>query len=450
MKLILMSLFFVCFSVIAFPAEAEVIAYWVGVNTRSVNESIPNVIISIALSEPATGSTGVHYQIKPGGTATEGLDYIGVSGVLYWETGENYAQNITISLIDDDIVESMEFFEVEIDAADGAEISPLDSIMQIQIQDNDTGYQVTLAKSSTNPGVIIDRFCRDESGEYFECGTRLLSTYEGDETLSFSVIVTPAPVSPDVVTVTLEPWGAMSLEVSQISVGSSGFSDVPFDMNDSAPASLGGVDIVSVSGIDFWNKDLLADLGVYFYSDVVILQGCIVCVASAVIGIDCHSLCSAWVVCERNDGEKISGTDLELLRRYRDEILASSNEGLAVTDLYQSMSPGLALALVSDPTLISDFSDLRNKMWPLLENILDGDGNMVLTAEMQSSLTNILDRLEAEAPSETTATIASLRTEANLDGLTGQTATAVQNSFVQGVNVPTQKHTWGKLKSLFR
>ena len=153
------------------------------------------------------------------------------------------------------------------------------------------------------------------------------------------------------------------------------------------------------------------------------------------------------------DNAKSAGSvqsDIDLMRRYRDEILAISNEGLAISDLYDAMGYGLISAYLSNPNLGGDFAATRNSWFPALINLLDGDGLMPVSSQMQSDLTALLDNLVAAADTELASQLADLRSAADLDALTGKTVSMANAQFTAGGATPVEGTSWGSLKAQFR
>ncbi len=432
-------------------ATAQVHAYWVGAPTQSVSEGAPSVVFNMALSAPANGFTGVHYQIQAGGTATDTEDYVSSSGWLFWEDGQSQAQTVTISIVDDEVAEDDEYFDVEMDDSDGALLTGGDTVLRILIRDDDSGVQeVSLAKTNIDPGTVFDMYCPDEQNNLYFCDTTLIAQYQDDETLSVTVKVDPAPVAPDVVNVSLESYGAISLTQTEVSVGSTGYVDVPFTVPSGVPFVAGGVQILTGKAAGSvsvrWG---VPKIGALFTNRSQIID-CFNCIGHFFLTFECTYNCGNEIMCADQSSEKSATSDLDYLRRYRDEILAATPEGLAVASLYVDMSHGLTQALVFDFTLLPIVVAARNDLWPLLQNLVDGDGTMVITAGMQTNLTLLLDRFVAAAPAETATLLTDLRTAAGLDSLTGSTAAAAQASFVSGTNVSTEVISWGHLKTIFR
>ena len=90
----------------------------VSVNDVVVDENADSVTVDIRLSGPALDVVSLVYATT-GATATPGRDFYGTSGTLRFAQGE-VEQSVKISLLDDDIDEGDEFFEIRLHNVVGA------------------------------------------------------------------------------------------------------------------------------------------------------------------------------------------------------------------------------------------------------------------------------------------------------------------------------------------
>ena len=72
----------------------------------SAQENGTNVTITVNRVGGTNGATRVSYATVVGGTASSGVDYTGVSGVLTWTNGESVAKTFTVPILTNTVVES--------------------------------------------------------------------------------------------------------------------------------------------------------------------------------------------------------------------------------------------------------------------------------------------------------------------------------------------------------
>jgi uncharacterized delta-60 repeat protein len=120
----------------AAPPYAPTRPYW-GASSYGVRESDGVVTLQCAQG-PRGGYWGVRYTTMPG-SALEGSDYVGQSGVLFF--GPGGVATLTLRILEDDVEEGWETFRVVLEgpaeAGDPAEAT-------VWIQDNDFRYDVTV------------------------------------------------------------------------------------------------------------------------------------------------------------------------------------------------------------------------------------------------------------------------------------------------------------------
>ena len=74
----------------------------------SVAEANTNVIITVNRSGGTNGAAQVAYATIAGGTATNGVDYLAVAGVLNWTNGESGSKTFIVPVLNDGLAESNE------------------------------------------------------------------------------------------------------------------------------------------------------------------------------------------------------------------------------------------------------------------------------------------------------------------------------------------------------
>ncbi|PHQ67232.1 MAG: hypothetical protein COB93_11240, partial [Sneathiella sp.] len=101
--------------------------------------------VVISLDQPAQQPVTITYEIRPGtATATDtglpgDVDFIGSgTGTLIIPTGE-MSGSFSVGVVDDDVIEGLEVFIVQLTGADFADISPAFSSAVVVIQDDDIG-----------------------------------------------------------------------------------------------------------------------------------------------------------------------------------------------------------------------------------------------------------------------------------------------------------------------
>ncbi|WP_169569886.1 Calx-beta domain-containing protein [Sneathiella limimaris] len=100
--------------------------------------------VQVLLDTPSEDPIKIFYEVIPG-TATSdssvlgGLDYLDLGGgVITLLPGETF-KSFSVDLVDDDVIEGMEFFIVQLTGAENANIDPLASQAIIYIEDDDIG-----------------------------------------------------------------------------------------------------------------------------------------------------------------------------------------------------------------------------------------------------------------------------------------------------------------------
>ena len=168
------------------------------------------------------------------GTAAAGSDYTATSGTLTFAAGVT-SQNVTVSLIDDEVSESAEFFTVDLSNAVNAELVDDTGLATISDDDSGSGGATTLAigsaTGSENPGNAVFTVTRsgDTSGtttvQFTTTGTTAnagsdFSATSG--TLTFAAGVTTQFITvPVLADVLFEPTERFFVTLSNPSTGAS-------------------------------------------------------------------------------------------------------------------------------------------------------------------------------------------------------------------------------------
>ena len=106
----------------------------------AVDERAGRVVATVNRRGSPLGAVSVEYEIQAI-TATEDSDYVvPASGALSWEDGDATARTIVIALVQDDVEETGEQFEVRLSSASGAMLGDDDSLM---VEINAEGMAVT-------------------------------------------------------------------------------------------------------------------------------------------------------------------------------------------------------------------------------------------------------------------------------------------------------------------
>lgn len=104
-------------------------------------------------------------------------------------------------------------------------------------------------------------------------------------------------------------------------------------------------------------------------------------------------------------------SDLDILRRFRDEVLAASPVGSRYIELYYEHTREVTWLLLSDSTLRSRAREVIEELVPGIRGLLsDGTGQeIVLTEDMMEDIESLLDDLAARGSLELRATIGEVK-----------------------------------------
>ncbi|HKI84994.1 MAG TPA: hypothetical protein VKA63_11745, partial [Candidatus Krumholzibacteria bacterium] len=117
----------------------------------------------------------------------------------------------------------------------------------------------------------------------------------------------------------------------------------------------------------------------------------------------CPSFCSGepnWgdYLCPPSKTSLVLNDIISALRSYRDEVLASTENGQYYTNLYQELSPAMTHAAFRNMELFFAMLDGAGEWIPAFAALAAGNGNSVLvTQSMEASLARILDGLEGSS-----------------------------------------------------
>ena len=114
--------------------------------------------------------------------------------------------------------------------------------------------------------------------------------------------------------------------------------------------------------------------------------------------------------------------DEDLIYRFRDEVMMSSDGGRYYISRYYQTSPSLVRTTLSAPTLVYDVLEASRLWTPAIASVLDGDGSELITPEMVLSYEDIVDQLRERADASLRALIELEDRRINPRALVGLTA----------------------------
>jgi hypothetical protein len=146
--------------------------------------------------------------------------------------------------------------------------------------------------------------------------------------------------------------------------------------------------------------------------------------------LSCYLMCVGLGFC---DGERPAtesvGTpqrfmanvaEISLLQRLRDERMAASAGGQYYIGLYESLSLDLYGASFVDPLFYRELWDLKDAWMPAVANLVDGDGQMPVSADMQARLQDVLLRFQSDGSPALREAIEVERRALDLDRIAGR------------------------------
>ncbi len=140
------------------------------------------------------------------------------------------------------------------------------------------------------------------------------------------------------------------------------------------------------------------------------------------------------------------------LRRYRDEVLASSADGQFYADLYTEHSLDLSRAIVAAPSLAARLFNAHGAWVSGISALVNGTGGtFVVTQQMEDDLNSLLDTFESVGSPALQQMLAFERGRLQLDQIAGLSMTEYQEQ-IETLGGPTavEPVTWGRVKSLYR
>jgi hypothetical protein len=147
---------------------------------------------------------------------------------------------------------------------------------------------------------------------------------------------------------------------------------------------------------------------------------------------------------------KITGEDLEILGRYRDEVLAASPGGDYYIALYEDYSADVMAAVVREPTLFHRVAEVQELWVPAIAAQVDGAGaSFIITADMQAALLDLMGKLETHGSPDLAQLVADFRTELDLENIAGNTAADLQDA-LDNNSMPVERSSWSGVKALFK
>lgn len=118
-----------------------------GSNSQIVSEGEGEVNITVRRNAGRDGIVRVGYQLESG-TAAIGQDIEDSSGELTWADGDALDKQFVVKLIDDDLIEDNEFFNVKLTSVDGSVIDT--QTLNVMISDNDRANSAPTVSAGDN------------------------------------------------------------------------------------------------------------------------------------------------------------------------------------------------------------------------------------------------------------------------------------------------------------
>jgi hypothetical protein len=172
-------------------------------------------------------------------------------------------------------------------------------------------------------------------------------------------------------------------------------------------------------------------------------------------GKDCVAVVWYEIMCLLVPGgcfDSRGAAQVDILRRYRDEILDSSDEGRYYVDRYEARSLELARAALKEPAFLARFFRMQGAWVTAISALVNGSGSaVVVSTEMQDDLLSLLDSLQANGTPQLAAELAFERSRLELDSIAGLTIAEFQTRVeTLGGVTSVEPASWGRVKSLYR
>jgi hypothetical protein len=415
------------------PARAQTVEF--ALDSLSVSESDVYAILPVTISQAPIDFASVQFQ-SVSGTADGGSDFTLSGGGLLWYAGDGDARLVYIDVLWDSDPEENETFTVELSSPQGEATLGSQTTVTVTIVDDDTG-QVFLD--------VADAFDTATGKSYW-----LLADPQADVPVRLSTPAAAGGVAAGFASDLVPPGGTVSFAEGEDAgtihldfpggnsvsdgtwIGDRGELDLvtaPPGMNVGLPGSLVMAWVRPVGG-------RASQCDVEF----------------------CAFVC--WVFdpdlsgeCYRHHGSiSRSPSLLGTLRRYRDEILASTSVGQYYIDLHDSTSTAVIEAIFASPSLAIRTLRAVSPWVFVIEDLVDGNGDSaVVTPAMQSDLLTLLDAYATFGDPALASTIASERTKLQLDSIAGLTMTEFQDR-IESLGGPqsVEPSSWSRVKATYR
>ncbi len=416
----------------------------------SVVEQNTNAMVALVISEPPSAAISVYVQIDPG-TATFGDDFVSGTTFTIFEPGVADTVYASIQIYDDSVLEPPE--TILLSLIDGGALYQVGepSAAVLTIVDDD---------SQTPPAhfEVSDDIPLDPLGRLTE------ATAPG------------TTVAVDVVIDTLPPGGAVVWYTSSIDGGLHAleFGGSTRQTLQVPAAAVSGGDLSATHELRLLNQTnkrvsssnwfvlfaFLADeingsadycfacVFAYMYS---IMRPADCAPIADICGLPCPDKRLDDAETEYPAGDKTfnPGPDLDMLRRYRDEILVPSTVGDYYVQLYHDLSDDLAVAVLQRPALIHRVAEAWDLWLPAVGAEVGGQGDsFLITAEMQAALVGVMNEFAEVGSPELGGAMADFQSALDLANITGLTASDLQTR-IEDNSMSIEPASWGAVKSLF-
>lgn len=416
----------------------------------SVAETGGFVPVAIVINQPPFATLFVSVSFNDG-TAIGGSDFVGGGGNAVFQPAGPDTAYAYVEIRGDSQPEVPETILMQLTAAPGFyDVGPLDAVT-LTIIDNDSG--TPRAHFEIQDAVPLD----------FR-GQLVVPSLPG-AILSVDVVVESMPPggttiyyqsSADAVIRSLSFVGnarqTIEVPASEISAGFDYAVNELEILNSSAKSSSSGdrLALVSLSALGIGGPtDCLACLFAYYS----LVLGNLDCqTAGDLCGFICPLQLKAEETAPPGPVRKALdlAADLTTLRRYRDEVLLGSVAGDFFIQLYQDLSPDLAIAILQRPGLYFRVSETWEMWMPAIAAQVNGQGaGFQITAGMQAALLGILTEFAEVGSPELAVQITDFRQSLDLDHVEGITASGLQ-ARLESSSLGVENMSWGDLKSQFR
>lgn len=400
----------------------------------SVDEAAGSVTVTILIDGP--GNHGGVIVGTMDGDAAAGTDYTPVSTYVSWPGEDTSPKDVVIPLVVDGDPETPEDFVVQFTGADGVLLGNPSSVTVTITEGGPAAYFVL---DDAIPSSPTGQFFVPVDGNGDLAVPLRLAQFPGSPvTVDYLVGTDPTVhsvlfdgVQEQLVTIPGEdPPGGSLLAVRHVRVVAARESRRLHPASEFFAGTAGFTD---------------ADECVFCGLQIMLnLFGFEPCDQSCAIdyGADCYEL-----------GRGTRGAaPLDVLRRYRDEVLATTSGGQYWINRYRDLSGEVARAVLRKPGLIYDVWRARGPWFDGIAALLAGDGDsFVITPQMESDLTDIVAQVRAQCDPVVDALIGTEVTNLGLDSMAGKTMTEMQQDVeTAGGLTAVAPMSWGRVKAAFR